>query len=101
MEHTKGEWIHNGLTINSFGRGIIASCPTPNNSGVFECTANAKLIASAPKLLADNQSKDALLKELAEALKSTRLLNLHLYDEGTVGNRVFNITEAALKKVKP
>lgn len=36
--------------------------------------------------------------ELLEALKSTKQLNLHLYEEGTVGNRVYNIINQAIEK---
>lgn len=39
-------------------------------------------------------------ERLREALKSTRLLNLHLYEEGTSGNRVYNIVESAIKATK-
>ena len=50
-KHTKESWEQEGLNITAFGRGIIAECPTPQEGGVFECSANAKLIASAPSLL--------------------------------------------------
>ena len=52
-----------------------------------EAEANAKLIASAPELL--------------EALKATKQLNLHLYEDGTVGNRIYKqITNAINKATK-
>lgn len=40
-------WTQEGLKITKFGRGIIATCPTPTKGGVFECMENAKLIAQA------------------------------------------------------
>lgn len=47
---TRGPWERTGLTVTAFGRGIVATCPTPNAGGVFECSANAHLIASAPAM---------------------------------------------------
>lgn len=41
---------------------------------------------------------ETLIKELHEALKRTRVLNLHLYEDGTVGNRVFNEIKSAMEK---
>ena len=49
-KHTEGKWTASGLTVQSFGRSIIAECPVPQNGGVFECTANAALISQAPAL---------------------------------------------------
>jgi hypothetical protein len=39
-------------------------------------------------------------KELLEALESTKVLNLHLYEEGTIGHRVYNKITNALKNTK-
>ena len=39
-----------------------------------------------------------LIRELLEALKSVKTLNLHLYDEGTVGNMVKIAVESAINK---
>lgn len=36
--------------------------------------------------------------ELLEALMSTRMLNLHLYEEGTVGHRVYTEINNAINK---
>ena len=45
--HTPGPWQQEGLTIVVFGRGIIAECPTPQNGGTFDCSANAAFIVRA------------------------------------------------------
>lgn len=37
-------------------------------------------------------------KELVEVLKSTRKLNLHLYEHGTVGKSVYDEIESAIQK---
>lgn len=50
-EHTPGPWDRDGLHIKTT-RGVIAHCPVPKNGGVFDCQANARLIAAAPDLLA-------------------------------------------------
>ena len=50
-KHTPRPWDRDGLTIKSFGRGIIAECPVPQRGGVFEVSGNARLIAAAPDLL--------------------------------------------------
>lgn len=40
-------------------------------------------------------------KDMLEALEATKMLNLHLYEEGTIGNRVYNqITNAINKATK-
>lgn len=36
--------------------------------------------------------------ELLEALESTRALNLHLHEEGTIGHRVYSQIQNAIKK---
>lgn len=56
-EHTPGPWTRDGLTIKT-SRGVIAACPVPQAGGVFDCQANATLIAAAA--------------ELVEALKEAR-----------------------------
>ncbi len=33
------------------GKGVIANCPLPQAGGVFEVSANARLIAAAPEML--------------------------------------------------
>lgn len=50
MDYTKGDWKKDGLKVSQTGAGIIAICPTPQDGGVFQCVANAHLIASAPLL---------------------------------------------------
>lgn len=82
---TEGEWqianypeSKNILKIRDKQGILIAS--TSNLNG----EANAKLIAAAPDML--------------EALKSAKILNLHLYEEGTIGNRVYKEIENAIKK---
>jgi hypothetical protein len=51
-KHTPGPWERAGLSVCVFNRGGIANCPTPQDGGVFECSANARLIAAAPDMLA-------------------------------------------------
>jgi len=50
VEYTKEDWKLEGLSIGVFGRGIIAQCPTPQDGGVLEVVANARLVAQAPRL---------------------------------------------------
>lgn len=50
---TPGPWQHVGLEIRMRGRGVIARTPTPPQGGVFDCSANARLIAVAPELYAE------------------------------------------------
>jgi hypothetical protein len=47
---TKGKWELKGLKIVVSPNGIIALCPTPQQGGTFECSANARLIAAAPEM---------------------------------------------------
>ncbi len=47
---TPDPWRADGLSVVADGRGIIAMCLTPQNNGVMECSANARLIAAAPEL---------------------------------------------------
>lgn len=50
MEYTKGVWKQDGLSVKAWGRGVISISPTPEKGGVFECVANAQLIAAAPEM---------------------------------------------------
>lgn len=52
MEHTQGAWDRDGLKVRVFGRGTVAICPTPQDGGTLECSANASLIAALPAMLA-------------------------------------------------
>jgi len=47
---TPGKWKRDALAVRVVGKGIIARIPTPRADGVFECYANATLIAEAPAL---------------------------------------------------
>lgn len=49
--HTPGPWAQDGLRVSVGGRGTIAIIPTPKTEGVWECSANVRLIAAAPELL--------------------------------------------------
>ena len=49
--------------------------------------------SNADYIIALNQQRN----ELLEALKSTKLLNLHLYNDGTIGKQVFETIEQAIK----
>jgi len=69
MKHTGISWEQKGLEITAFGRGIIATCPTPKNGGVFECTANAKLISAAPDLLQALQEFMLVINRSSTALE--------------------------------
>ena len=40
-------WNHEGQYIFVAGRGIIAICPTPQKTGVFECSRNVEFIVRA------------------------------------------------------
>lgn len=46
---TSGPWHREGFEIKAV-RGTITRIPTPQNGGVFDCNANARLIAAAPDL---------------------------------------------------
>jgi len=46
----------------------------------------------------ENEELKAINAELLEALKSTRSLNLSLYEQDTVGNRVYKKVESAITK---
>ncbi|KKN50499.1 hypothetical protein LCGC14_0632240 [marine sediment metagenome] len=41
------EWKSEGNKITQYGAGTIAVCPSPQNGGVFEFTANTQLIVKA------------------------------------------------------
>jgi hypothetical protein len=75
MKHTKPPYIKKGLTFITEGRGIIANCPTPQNGGVFECTANAEFIVEACNNYETLKAENAKLQEsnnaMAELLKVT------------------------------
>lgn len=47
---TDGEWNLAWGLVTVLGRGVIAACPVPQCGGVFECSANGRLIAAAPEL---------------------------------------------------
>ena len=49
-QFTSERWVKEGLTVSVRGRGIIANVPTPQNGGVVNCSANARLIGAAPEL---------------------------------------------------
>lgn len=42
---TDDSWSLDGIRVTT-PRGVIAECPVPQGGGVFECSANAQLIAS-------------------------------------------------------
>ena len=42
-------------------------------------------------------AKESKIKEMQAALESTKKLNLHLYEKGTVGRNVFELITKALK----
>ena len=71
-EHTPGPWYHvNDYEVwdlpNNFGGRPQAICTaTPEDVGSDEACANARIIASAPTLLAAAQAALTLLEELAE-----------------------------------
>ncbi len=48
---TPPPWEADGLSITARGRGTIARCPRPQDGGVMECMANARMLAAAPKLV--------------------------------------------------
>ena len=83
LKHTKGEWEVDGNGI--FPKGLSSNIAIVQSRVTNEeSEANAKLIAAAPELL--------------EALMSTRMLNLHLYEEGTIGHRVYTEINNAINK---
>lgn len=69
-EHTPGPWEQDGLTIRC-SRGIIARLPVPQAGGVFDVQANAKLIASAPRLRDDREGLLKALREIDNTLSGT------------------------------
>jgi hypothetical protein len=62
MKHTETPWVKVGLMVSINGRGIIAHCPTPQNGGVFECTANAEFIFEACNNYETLKAENAKLK---------------------------------------
>ena len=60
MKHTPGPW-HDGRIPS---RGRIYIVPSVSEGGVFEWTANARLIAAAPELLAALETARALLEHV-------------------------------------
>lgn len=60
-KHTPEPWIREGSRIVATGRGVIAQCPRPNDGGVFEFTANIKLLEAAPDMLAALKEARSLL----------------------------------------
>lgn len=71
MSPTEGEWKRDGLRVSSFGHGVIAVCPTPQNGGVMECTANARLIAVAKEMFAALDATTKNLRTLERALRDS------------------------------
>jgi hypothetical protein len=69
-----------------------------------EIQANAELISDAFNTTNESGLKPSELykhnQELLDALKSTKQLNLHLYDVGTIGNDIYNIIEQAINNAK-
>lgn len=78
------------LTTGSFSDDV----ENANGERIVECV-NALAGVENPKEFI-NKSKERI-KELEEALKSTHKLNLHLYEEGTIGYIVRKQIEEALK----
>jgi hypothetical protein len=65
-EYTQGKWEVKGLKIECFGQGIIALCPTPQEGGTFNCSANARLIAKAPAMYEALKKANEELKRYLE-----------------------------------
>jgi hypothetical protein len=61
--HTPTPWSQEGLSIFVAGKVIIATCPTPQKTGVFDCSANAEFIVRAVN------SHDALLSALKQIIE--------------------------------
>lgn len=74
------------LTIGTINHEFIKEYGQPMLTAV-NCTYRANI----------NPEK---IQELIEALKSVKMLNLHLYEKGTVGNRVYEEVQQALNNIK-
>jgi hypothetical protein len=72
---TPGEWRKdgNGNRVTT-QRGIIAECPVPQKGGVFDCQANAHLIAAAPELYAALEEMDSAAVYLCAVQANPKLL---------------------------
>lgn len=91
MNHTQGEW-QQVWNENNFPSTCIIKAIAKDGSKQSICSihtneednSNAKLIAASPVML--------------EALEYIKILNLHLSEKGTVGERVFNKINNAINK---
>lgn len=90
-KHTPLDWV---LRTSKYEVEIVGDYHSPDSILETPNTpknyANAKLICKA----VNNHQR------LVDALEATRKLNLHLYEEGTVGNKVYIEIESALKSIR-
>ena len=50
MTHTPRPWKKEGLKVTAAGHGVICVCPVVSVGGTFNVEANARLIATAPRM---------------------------------------------------
>lgn len=94
-KHTEGNWIYkpSGDANNYF-----LQVESKTNTWLMNIQQNGELsdeeqVANVKLILASN--------DMLEALESTKMLNLHLYEEGTIGHKVYKqITDAINKATK-
>ena len=71
MQRTEGKWEANGLTISSFGFGVVAKCILPKDGGCIHAVNNAGFIAKAANMH----------NELTEALHLAKWYAMQYYGE--------------------
>ena len=90
MKHTPGPWIVQGDTYVTVNNLIIAHCKQDGHSSLDEAMANARLIASAPDLL-------ATLIEVTDVLE--RLRRGHGVEVATACYPALNNARALIDKI--
>lgn len=103
MKHTKGPWkvlqVVNKVYIDGNDYTICQMVPTDNFK---EGLANAKLIASAPELLEENERlKKEMLDSINAAIRDERALNSALVNKlQSVNSELLEALKKALQYVK-
>lgn len=91
MKHSYSEQISAIQKARTLLSGSIVAQPVILIEQLNDAASTIAAINFNPKIF-------ERVKELEEVLKSTRKLNLHVYDKGTIGHMVYMEIESVLKK---